>query len=113
MREGNLVGEFRKKKKTYKFPSKNEYMYEVSSKSENGKMVKFRGEISGGISQGRGGNLGGNFGEKKIKTYKMGLRNKRTHEISSKSNKGKVNKYTGKIFWGKISNGGGKSGGRI
>ena len=52
MGEGNLGGEFRKKMKTYKFPSKNEYMYEVSSKSENGKMVKFREKIFWGeISQ--------------------------------------------------------------
>ena len=36
-------GEFRgrilrKKMKTYKFPSENKYMYEVSSKSENGQI---------------------------------------------------------------------------
>ena len=49
---GNFTGcgeiwgaNFEKKLKTYKFPSKNEYMYEVSSKSENKKMVKFRGKI--------------------------------------------------------------------
>ena len=59
---GNLGGEFRKKKKNAYLYSKNEYMYEVSSKSENGKMVKFRGKIFwGGISQGgrkfRGGIL--------------------------------------------------------
>ena len=40
---GNLGGEFRKKMKTYKFPSKNECMYEVSSKSDIGKVVKFTG----------------------------------------------------------------------
>ena len=41
---------FKKKMKAYKFPSEKEYMYEVSSKSENGKMVKFRGKIFwGGI----------------------------------------------------------------
>ena len=32
----------------------------------------------------------------------MGLQNKRIYEISSKLN-GKVVKYTGKIFWGGIS----------
>ena len=53
-------GNFEKKMKTYKFPSKKEYMYEVSSKSENGKMVKFRGKIFwGGISQGGGKFRGG------------------------------------------------------
>ena len=36
----------------------------------------------------------------------MGLQNKRIYEISSKSNNGKVVKYTGKIFWGGISQGG-------
>ena len=77
--------------KTYKFPSKNEYMYEVSSKSENGKMVKFRGKIFwGGISQ-RGGIL-----KKKMKTYKMWLQNKPIYEISSKSDNGKVVKFRGK-----------------
>ena len=41
-------------------------MYEVPSKSENGKMVKFRGKIfwGGGILQG-GGNLRGEFRKKK------------------------------------------------
>ena len=34
---GNLGGEFQEKK-TYKFKSKNEYMYEVSPKSENGQI---------------------------------------------------------------------------
>ena len=48
-----------------------------------------------------------------MKIYKMGLQNKRTYEISSKSNNGKVVKYTGKIFWGGISQGGGKFEGRI
>ena len=121
-------------------------MYEVSSKSDNGKVVKYTGKISqggggnlggeflkkkwistkwgckisaytkfhpnrtmgkwsnirvkifwGGISQGEGGNLGGEFWKKK-KTYKMGLQNKRIYKISSKSNKGKVVKYTGKNF---------------
>ena len=42
-----------------------------------------------------------------MKTYKMGLQNKRIYEISSKSNNGKVVKYTGKIFWGGISQEGG------
>ena len=47
---GRGRGISKKKMKTYKYPSKNEYMYEVSSKSENGKMVKFRGKIFwGGI----------------------------------------------------------------
>ena len=64
-----MEGKFREKKiKTYKFPSKNEYMYEVSSKSENGKMVKFRGKIFWGIiSQG-------NFEEKKLKPTKFGCK---------------------------------------
>ena len=48
-----------------------------------------------------------------MKIYKMGLQNKRIYEISSKSNNGKVVKYTGKIFWVGISQGGGKFGGRI
>ena len=39
--------------------------------------------------------------------------NKPIHKIPSKSDNGKVVKYTGKIFWGKITQGGGKFGGRI
>ena len=31
--------------KTFKFPSQNESMYEVSSKPDNGKVVKDRGKI--------------------------------------------------------------------
>ena len=38
----------------------------------------------------------------------MGLQNKRMYEISSKSNNGKVVKYTRKFFWGGTSQGGGK-----
>ena len=53
---GKFGGRISKKKmKTYKFPSKNEYMYEVSSKSENGKMVKFRGNIFWGGGKFKGG----------------------------------------------------------
>ena len=48
-----------------------------------------------------------------MNTYKMGLQNKRIYEISSRSNKGKVVKYTGKIFWGGISQGGGNLGGEF
>ena len=43
-----------------------------------------------------------------MKTYKMRLQNKPIYKISSKSNNRKVVKYTGKIFWGKISQGGGE-----
>ena len=43
----------------------------------------------------------------------MGLQKKRTYEISSKSNNGEVVKYTGKIFWGGISQGGGRFRGGI
>ena len=60
-----------------------------------------------------GGKFRGGIFEEKMNTYKMGLQYKRIYEISSKSNNGKVVKYTGKIFWGKISQGGGKFGGRI
>ena len=71
-------------------------MYEVSSKSENGKMVKFRGKIFwGGISQGVG-NLGGGF-RKKMKTYKIRLQKKPIYKISSKSDNGKVVKFRGKV----------------
>ena len=48
-----------------------------------------------------------------MKIYKLGLQNKCTYAIPSKSNNGKVVKYTGIIFWGGISQGGGKCGGRI
>ena len=43
----------------------------------------------------------------------MRLQNMPTYEIPSKSDNGKVVKYTGKIFLGKISHGGRKFGGRI
>ena len=48
-----------------------------------------------------------------MKIYKMWFKNKRINEISSKSNNGKVVKYTGKIFWGGISQGGGNLGGEF
>ena len=41
-----------------------------------------------------------------MKVYKMGLQNKRIHEISSKSNNGKLVKYTEENFLGGISQGG-------
>ena len=44
-----------------------------------------------------------------MNTYEMGLQNKRIHEISSKSNIGKVIKYTGKIFWGEFNRGRGEN----
>ena len=76
-------------------------------------IVIFRGKIFwGGISQEWGKLRGGTL-RKKMKTYKMRLQNKPTYEISSKSNNGKVVKYTRKIFWGKISQEGGKFGGQI
>ena len=69
--------------------------------------------IRGKFSEGEFHREGGNFG-KKIKIYKMGLQNKRIYKISSKLNNGKVVKYTGKIFCGGISQGGGgKFRGRI
>ena len=90
----------------------NKRIYKISSKSNNGKVVKYTGKIFwGGISQG-GGNLGWEFWEK-MKIYKMGLQNKRIYEISSISNNGKVVKYTWKIFWVGISQGGGKFRGGI
>ena len=58
------------------------------------------------ISEAHTHTAAGNFG-KKIKIYKMVLQNKRIYIISSKSNNGKVVKYTGKIFWWGISQGGG------
>ena len=48
-RRGEIWGaNFEKKMKTYKFPSKNQSMQEVSSKSDNGKVVKYRGKFWGG-----------------------------------------------------------------
>ena len=80
----------------------NKRIYEISSRSNKGKVVKYTGKIFwGGISQGWGKFRGGIF-EKKMNTYEMGLQNKRIYEISSKSNNGKVVKYTGNIFWGGI-----------
>ena len=54
--------------KTYKFPSQNESIYEVLSKSDNGKVVKYKGEIFGWVisRKNMGGwlqNKGGKFGE--------------------------------------------------
>ena len=101
--EGNLKGEFKKKLKTYKFPSKNESMYEVSSKSDNGKVIKYTGKLFWGeISQGGGRNLGGEF-KKKMKIYKFPSENEYMYEVSSKSDNGKVCKCRGKIFGGRIS----------
>ena len=34
-----------KKMKTYKMPMQNKPIYEISSKSDNGKVIKFRGNI--------------------------------------------------------------------
>ena len=78
--------------KTYKMELQNKRIYEISSKSNNGKVVKYTGKIFwGGISQGGGGNF-----EKKMKTYKMRLQNKPIYEISSKSDNRKVVKFRGK-----------------
>ena len=105
-------GNFGEKMKIYIIGLQNERIYEISSKSNNGKVVKYTGKIFwGGISQGWGGKFRGGILKKKMNTYKMGLQNKCIYKISSKSNKGKVVKYTGKIFWGKISQEGGKFGG--
>ena len=62
MGRGKFGGQISKKKKTYKFPSENESLYEVSSKS---KIFKFKGNIfCGGIPQG-GGKFRGGFLKKK------------------------------------------------
>ena len=59
----------------------NKPIYEILSKLDNEKMVKFRGKIFwGGIL-------------KKMKTYKMQLQIKPIYENSSKSDNGKVVKY--------------------
>ena len=66
-------------------------------------------KCSGGNFTGREEKFrGGIFEKKKMNTYKIGLQNKRIYEISSKSNNGRVIKYTGKIFWGGISQDGGE-----
>ena len=76
------------------------------------KWSNIRGKFFGGEFHGEGGNLGGEFWEK-MKIYKMGLQNKRIYEMSSKSNNGKVVKYTGENFLGGISQGGGQFKGGI
>ena len=81
--------------KIYKMGLQNKRIYEISSISNNGKLVKYTGKIFWvGISFTGGG--GGILG--KMRIYKMGLQNKRVYEISSISNNGKVVKYTWKIF---------------
>ena len=76
-------------------PSKNKPIYEISSKSDNGKVVKYTGKIFWGeISQGGGKNLGGNF-EKKMKTYKFPSKNEYMYKVSSKSENGKMVKFRG------------------
>ena len=60
--------------KTYKMQLQNKPIQEISSKSDNGKVVKYNN--MGKISQGRGGKFGGQISKKKIKTYKRRLQNK-------------------------------------
>ena len=69
--------------KTYKFPSLNESMYEVSSKSDNGKVVKYMGKIFWGEIWGR-------ISRKKMKNYKFPSENEYMYEVSSKSENGQI-----------------------
>ena len=50
-----------------------------------------------------GGNLGGEFWRKKMKTYKMRLQNKPIYKISSKSEYGKVVKFRGKSMTSRLT----------
>ena len=101
-------GNFGKKMEIYKMGLQNKRIYEISSESYNGKVVKYMGKIFwGGISQGgkrnfikieqwesgqiygenvrgeegRGGNLEGEF-RKKMKTYKFTSKNEYMHKVS-------------------------------
>ena len=65
--------------KTCTMPMKNKPIYENSSKSDNGKVVKYTGEI-----------WGRNFEKKKMKTYKFPSKNEYMYEVSSKSENGQI-----------------------
>ena len=60
-----------------------------------GKWSNLGGKFSGGEFH-RGGEFRGGILNKKMKTYKMRLQNKPIHEISCKSDNGKVVKFRGK-----------------
>jgi len=76
--------------KIYKMGLQNKRIYEISSISNNGKVVKYTGKIFWvGISQGGGEIWGANF-EKKMKTYKFPSKNEYMYEVSSKSENGQI-----------------------
>ena len=90
--------------KTYKMRLQNKPIYENSSKSDNGKVVKYTGKIfCGGISQGvwGGGKFGGGISKKKPTNFHSKI-NLCTKFHSNR----KMVKFRGKIFWGVISQGG-------
>ena len=58
-------------------PSQNKFMYEVSSKSDNGKVLK----KYGGWLQNKGGKFG--EGDFEIKIYKFLSKNESMYEVSS------------------------------
>ena len=106
---GGILG---KKSKSTKWGCKISVYAKFHPNRTMGKQSNIRGKFSGGEFRMGGEIQVGNFG-KKMKIYKMGLQNKRIYEISSKSNNEKVVKYTGKIFWGEISQGEGEFRGGI
>ena len=83
-----VEGDFENKIKTYKFPSKNESMYEVSSKSDNGQI--YGENFRGANFVGGQGNLEGGISRKKMKTYKFSSKNESMYEVSSKSETGQI-----------------------
>ena len=73
-------------------------MYEVSSKSENGKMVKFRGKIFwGGISQGGGGEIKGGNLKKKRKSTNCDCKISLYTKFHSNQTMGKWSNLEGKV----------------
>ena len=90
--EGKFGGGISKKKwKATNFHPKMNICTKFHPNQKMGKWSNLEGKFSGGEI------YGGNF-EKKMKTYEMQLQNKPICEISSKSDNGKVVKYTGFHF---------------